>query len=59
MNNKQKIAIMFMRLQGKIGNVFAENESEINREVNDLLTEITMKLDEAMELIADIKEVEE
>lgn len=59
MNNKQKIAIMFMRLQSKIGYVFTENEDEINWEVNDLLTEITMKLDEAMELIADIKELEE
>lgn len=59
MKNKQKIAIMFMGLQSKIGYVFAENEDEINWEVNDLLTEITMKLDEAMELIADIKEIEE
>lgn len=59
MNNKQKIAIMFMRLQSKIGNVFVENEDEINDEVNDLLTEITMKLDEAMALVAEIKETEE
>lgn len=59
MNNKQKIAIMFMRLQSKIGNVFAENEDEINDEVNDLLTEITMKLDEAMALVVEIKELEE
>ena len=59
MSNKQKIAIMFMRLQSKIGNVFVENENEINSEVNDLLTEITMKLDEAMELVAEIKELEE
>lgn len=59
MSNKQKIAIMFMRLQSKIGNVFVENEDEINDEVNDLLTEITMKLDEAMVLVAEIKELEE
>ena len=59
MSNKQKIAIMFMRLQSKIGNVFVENEDEINDEVNDLLTEITMKLDEAMALVAEIKEMEE
>lgn len=59
MNNKQKIAIMFMRLQSKIGNVFVENEDGINDEVNDLLTEITMRLDEAMALVAEIKEVEE
>lgn len=58
MNNKQKIAIMFMQLQGKIGNVFVENEDEINDEVNGLLTEISMKLDEAMELIAEIEELE-
>ena len=59
MNNKQKIAIMFMRLQSKIGNVFVENEDEINDEVNDLLTEITMRLDEAMVLVAEIKEFKE
>ena len=59
MSNKQKIAIMFMRLQSKIGNVFVENENEINGEVNDLLTEITMKLDEAIALVAEIKELEE
>lgn len=59
MSNKQKIAIIFMRLQSKIGNVFVENEDEINDEVNDLLTEITMRLDEAMTLVAEIKELEE
>lgn len=59
MNNKQKIAIIFMKLKSKIGNVFVENENEINGEVNDLLTEITMKLDEAMALVAEIKELEE
>lgn len=56
MSNKQKIALMFMQLQNKIGHVFVENEDEINDEVNDLLTEISIKLDEAMELIVDIKE---
>ena len=59
MSNKQKIAIIFMRLQSEIGNVFVENEDELNDEVNDLLTEITMKLDEAMALVAEIKELEE
>ena len=59
MSNKQKIGIIFMRLQSKIGNVFVENEDEINDEVNDLLTEITMKLNEAMALVAEIEEVEE
>ena len=59
MNNKHKIAIMFIILQSKIGRVFVENENEINDEVNDLLTEITMKLDEAMALVAEIKELEE
>lgn len=59
MSNKQKIAIIFMRLQSEIGNVFVENEDEINDEVNDLLTEITMKLDEEMALVAGIKELEE
>lgn len=59
MNNKQKVALIFMGVQRKIGNVFVENEHEINDEVSELLTEITMKLDEAMELIAEIEELEE
>lgn len=59
MNNKQKIAILFMKLQSKIGEVFIENEHEINDEVNDLLTHITSQLDEAMRLVADIEAVGE
>lgn len=59
MSKKQEIAIIFMKIQSKIGNVFMENEHEINDEVNDLLTDITLKLDEAMELVAELEEMEE
>lgn len=56
MSKKQKIATIFMLLQSKIGNVFIENEDEINDEVNDLLTEITLKIDEVMRLVVEIEE---
>ena len=56
MSKKQEIAIIFMKIQSKIGNVFMENEHEINDEVNDLLTDITLQLDEVMELVADLEE---
>ena len=56
MSKKEEIAIIFLEIQSKIGNVFIENEHEINDEVNDLLTYITLQLDEAMELVAELGE---
>ena len=56
MSKKEEIAIIFLEIQSKIGNVFIENEHEINDEVNDLLTYITLQLDEAMELVAELEE---
>ena len=56
MSKKEEIAIIFLEIQSKIGNVFIENEHEINDEVNDLLTYITLQLDEATELVAELKE---
>ena len=59
MSKKEEIAIIFLEIQSKIGNVFIENEHEINDEVNDLLTYITLQLDEATELVAELEEVGE
>lgn len=56
MSKKEEIAIIFLEIQSKIGNVFIENEHEINDEVNDLLTYITLQLDEAMESVAELEE---
>ena len=56
MSKKQEIAIIFLKIQSKIGDVFMENEHEINDEVNGLLTYITLQLDEAMELVAELEE---
>lgn len=56
MSKKEEIAIIFLEIQSKIGNVFIENEHEINDEVNDLLTYITLQLDEATELVAELEE---
>ena len=56
MSKKEEIAIIFLEIQSKIGNVFIENEHEINNEVNDLLTYITLQLDEAMESVAELEE---
>ena len=58
MKTKQRIAIMIMRLQNKIGYYFAESENEINWKVHDLLAEITMKLDEVIELVEELEELE-
>lgn len=56
MSKKEEIAIIFLEIQSKIGNVFIENEHEINDEVSDLLTYITLQLDEATELVAELEE---
>ena len=56
MSKKEEIAILFMEIQSKIGEVFIENEHEINNEVNGLFTYITLKLDEATELVAELEE---
>lgn len=56
MSKKEEIAIIFLEIQSKIGNVFIENEHEINDEVNDLLTYITLRLDEVTELVAELEE---
>lgn len=56
MSKKEEIAIIFLEIQSKIGNVFIENEHEINDEVNDLLTYITLQLDEATELVSELEE---
>ena len=56
MSKKEEVAIIFMEIQSKIGEVFMENEHEINDEVNGLLTYITLQLDEAMELVAELEE---
>ena len=56
MSKKEEIAIIFLEIQSKIGNVFIENEHEINDEVNDLLTYIALQLDEATELVAELEE---
>lgn len=56
MSKKEEIAIIFLDIQSKIGNVFIENEHEINDEVNGLLTYITLQLDEVTELVAELEE---
>jgi hypothetical protein len=62
MSKKQEIAIIFMKIQNKIGdvfmirNVFMKNEHGVNDVVDDLLTDITLQLDEAMKLVAELEE---
>ena len=52
MSKKQEIAIIFMKIKNKIGdvfmirNVFMKNEHGTNDVVDDLLADITLKLDE-------------
>lgn len=59
MNNKQKLAMLFMEMQSDIGEIFLEVEGVIDDETNERLTDLTVKIDDAMRLVADIEETEE
>ena len=58
MNTKEEMILKFAKLQNKITNVFVENEHLINEEVNELLTDVTLTLNDAMQLVANLEEKE-
>lgn len=58
MNTKEELILKFAKLQNKIANVFVENEHLINEEVNELLTDVTLTLNDAMLLVANLEEEE-
>lgn len=58
MNTKEEMIFKFVKLQNKITNVFVENEHLINEEVNELLTDVTLTLNDAIQLVANLEEEE-
>lgn len=58
MNTKEEMILKFAKLQNKVTNVFVENEHLINEEVNELLTDVTLTLNDAMQLVTKLEEKE-
>ena len=57
MNNKQKLAIMFMDIQGKIANVY--DTADMDSDVEELLEYIVAKLDEGIGIVSDMDLLED
>ena len=58
MNTKEEKILKFAKSQNKVTNVFVENEHLINEEVNELLTDVALTLNDAMQLVANLEEKE-
>ena len=58
MNTKEEMILKFAKLQNKVTNVFVENEHLINEEINELLTDVTLTLNDAMQLVSNLEEKE-
>lgn len=57
MNDKQKLIMIFMSIQGKIGNVY--DTTDMNSEVEELLEYIVAKLDEGAGIVSNMKSLED
>lgn len=57
MSDKQKLIMLFMSIQGKIGNVY--DNADMDSEVEELLEYIVAKLDEGAGIVSSIKLLEE
>lgn len=57
MNDKQKLAIMFMDIQGKIANVY--DTTDMDSDVEELLEYIVAKLDEGAEIVSSMELLED
>lgn len=53
MNEKQKLIILFMSIQGKIANTY--DNADIDSDVEELLEYIVAKLDEGAEIVSSMK----
>lgn len=53
MNEKQKLIILFMGIQGKIANTY--DNADIDSDVEELLEYIVAKLDEGAEIVSSMK----
>ena len=58
MNDKQKLIMMFMGIQGKIANTY-DNAAYMDSDVEELLEYIVAKLDEGAEIVSSMKLLEE
>lgn len=57
MNDKQKLIMMFMSIQGKIANTY--DTTDMNSEVEELLEYIVAKLDEGAGIVSDMDLLED
>lgn len=57
MNDKQKLIMMFMSIQGKIANTY--DNVDMDSEVEELLEHIVAKLDEGAGIVSSMKLLEE
>lgn len=57
MNDKQKLIMMFMSIQGKIANTY--DNTDVDSGVEELLDYIVAKLDEGAEIVASMELLED
>lgn len=57
MNDKQKLIIMFMSIQGKIANTY--DNADMDSDVEELLDYIVAKLDEGAEIVSNMELLED
>lgn len=57
MNDKQKLIMMFMGIQGKIANTY--DNADMDSDVEELLEYIVAKLDEGAGIVSSMKLLEE
>lgn len=57
MNEKQKLIMLFMSIQGKIANTY--DNTDVDSDVEELLDYIVAKLDEGAEIVASMELLED
>lgn len=57
MNEKQKLIILFMGIQGRIANTY--DNTDVDSDVEELLDYIVAKLDEGAEIVSNMKLLED
>lgn len=57
MNDKQKLIMLFMSIQGKIANTY--DNADVDSDVEELLDYIVAKLDEGAEIVASMELLED
>ena len=57
MNEKQKLIMLFMSIQGKIANTY--DNTDVDSDIEELLDYIVAKLDEGVEIVASMELLED